>query len=298
MAGNPQPLPVPAQPAATPPSPTLHGVSGEAIELEGGDVHAFSVAPAGLLVEWSTEPPGLGNIDQHGIYHAPAVVDTLRSVVVVAKTPGGAQFGTATITLSDAPRAIGRLGRFGVVVAAVLAIALVYLWSALNVKPRQPMVVIAPPEVTLDPEQDQNGFAFDATVFGDMKNGVTWSASDNGIDGKGLYKRPKKSISGPADVTITAASISDPSIKVTAIVHLVPHQDLAVHPASVSVFTSQQIPFSSRKNGRNRLEGQPVGSRHARRIDWRLHRARFRGPDRTAADHCHRSQDGGRERQP
>ena len=123
-----------------------HGVSGEAIELEGGDVHAFSVAPAGLLVEWSTEPPGLGNIDQHGIYHAPAVVDTLRSVVVVAKTPGGAQFGTATITLSDAPRAIGRLGRFGVVVAAVLAIALVYLWSALNVKPRQPMVVIAPPE--------------------------------------------------------------------------------------------------------------------------------------------------------
>ena len=82
-----------------------------------------------------------------------------------------------------------------------------------------------------------------------MKNGVTWSASDNGIDGKGLYKRPKKSISGPADATITAASISDPSIKVTAIVHLVPHQDLAVHPASVSVFTSQQIPFRAEKTG-------------------------------------------------
>jgi hypothetical protein len=100
-------------------------VSPEAAELEAGDVHAFSVAPTGLLVEWSTSPDGLGQIDKHGIYAAPPKVDHLRSLVVLAKTPGGAQYGTATVTLSDAPHAISKLGWFGLAVAAVVAIGLI-----------------------------------------------------------------------------------------------------------------------------------------------------------------------------
>src|ERR1039458_3952028 len=153
MPDNPQ---SPSSPA--PPSPTLK-VSPETAELEAGDVLAFSVAPSGLLVEWSTDPPGLGKIDVHGIYQAPDKVDHLRSLVVLAKTPGGAQYGTAAVTLSDAPRAISRLGWFALVVAAAVGIGLIVFWSALNVAPRQPMVAIAPPEVTLDPEKDQS-FSF------------------------------------------------------------------------------------------------------------------------------------------
>jgi hypothetical protein len=242
MADNTNP-----QTPAAPPASTLE-ISPNAIEMQAGDVHAFSVAPAGLLVEWSTEPPGSGGIDAHGIYRAPDKIDSLRSIVVLARTPGGAQYGTAAITLSDAPRAISRLGWFAVVVAVLLGVGLVVFWSALGVAPRQPMVVITPPEITLDPDQDQDGFSFDAIVFGDLKNGVVWSASDNGIDGKGIYKRAKKSIPARTDVTITASSVTDPSIRGTAIVHLVSGQQLVVQPGSVSVFTSQQVAFRVEKS--------------------------------------------------
>ena len=230
----------PSSPA--PPSPTLKVSPGTA-ELEGGDVLAFSVAPAGLLVDWSTDPPLLGTIDVHGIYRAPDQVDHLRSLVVLAKTPGGAQYGTAAVTLSDAPRAISRLGRFAVVVAVAVGIGLIVFWHVLNVAPRQPMVAVAPPVVTLDPEKDQS-FSFGAIVFGDLKNSVTWSASDDGIDGNGVYKRAKKTVSAPIVVTITATSVTDPNVKDSAFVHLIPNQkDLVVQPSSVSVFTSQQVFF-------------------------------------------------------
>jgi|SoiMethySBSTD1v2_1073268.scaffolds.fasta_scaffold452464_1 hypothetical protein len=85
------------QSPAEPPAPTLES-SPKAIEMQAGDVQAFSVAPAGLLVEWSIEPPGSGGIDEHGIYRAPDKIDSLRSIVVLARTPGGAQYGTAAIT--------------------------------------------------------------------------------------------------------------------------------------------------------------------------------------------------------
>jgi hypothetical protein len=242
----------------TPPSATLK-VSPETIEIEGGDVQAFSVAPSGLVVGWSTQPPKLGEINENGVYTAPEKVENQRSVIILAKTPGGAQYGTATVTLSNAPLAISRLGWFALAVAGVLAIGLVVFWSVLNVAPRQPMVVITPPEVTLDPNQDQGGFTFDAIVFGELKNSVIWSSSDGGIDGKGVYKRAKKALASPADIAITATSATDPSIRGSAIVHLIPGQNLAVQPASVSVFTSQQVPF--------RVEGNVSASWHRSRDD-------------------------------
>ena len=241
-------MPEPQQASSPiPPSSTLK-ISPDTIEMGRGDVQAFSTAPNGLAVEWSTEPQGLGEIDSHGIYTAPKQVENQRSVIILAKTPGGAQFGTATVTLSNTQLAISRLGWFAVVVAALLGIGLIVFWSALNVAPRQPMVVITPPEVTLDPNQDQTGFTFDAIVFGDLKNGVVWSSSDGGIDGKGVYRRAKKTVAAPLDVAVTARSVTDPSIRGTSIIHLIPGQNLAVQPASVSVFTSQQVPFRTESN--------------------------------------------------
>jgi hypothetical protein len=49
----------------TPPSPSLK-VLPETVELSSGDVQAFSVSNTGLVVEWSTEPPAVGEIDKHG----------------------------------------------------------------------------------------------------------------------------------------------------------------------------------------------------------------------------------------
>jgi hypothetical protein len=226
----------------TPPSPTLK-VLPQAVELSGGDVQAFSVSNSGLVVQWSTQPEGLGHIDDHGIYRAPNEVPNPRSVVVLAKTPGGAQYGTSTVTLSDAPRAVALVGWYAIVMAILLGLALIFFWRTLNVAPRQPMVVINPPEITLDPENESD-IGFDAVVVGDLKNGVTWSASEGSIDSKGIYTFPKslpKTID--KDVVITAASQSDPNVRDTAVVHLRTGQKLLVHPSAVSVFTSQQVRF-------------------------------------------------------
>jgi len=249
-----------------PPSPTLK-VMPETVELSSGDVQAFSVSNSGLVVEWSTQPQGLGQIDAHGIYHAPDEVPNPRSVVVVAKTPGGAQYGTATLTLSDAPRAVKLLGWYAIVVAVLLGLALVVFWRLLNVV-REPMVVINPPEITLDPEQDQD-IAFDAIVLGDLKNGVTWSASDGNIDiSKGIYKRPKKSLAKPDgdDVTITATSLSDQNVRNTAELHLRIGQQLLVHPSAVSVFTSQQVRFRAEQTE----PAEPQAQEPDKAVKWRL----------------------------
>jgi hypothetical protein len=252
----------------TPPSPTLK-LLPEAVELSSYDVQAFSVSNSGLVVEWSIQPPGVGHIDAHGIYHAPEKVPNPRSVVVLAKTPGGAQYGTATVTLSDAPRAVKLLGWYAIAVAVFLGLALVVFWRLLNVV-REPMVVIDPPEITIDPEQAQD-IVFDAIVLGDLKNGVTWSASDGNIDiSKGIYKRPKKSLTKTdgEDVTITATSLSDQNVRNTAELHLRTGQQLLVHPSAVSVFTSQQVRFRAEQT--ERAEPLTQAPDKDKAIRWRL----------------------------
>ena len=182
--------------------------------------------------------------------------------MILAKTPGGAQYGTATVTLSDAARAVKLVGWYAIIVAVLLGLALVIFWRALNVAARQPMVVINPPEVTIDP-QTESEIEFDAVVIGDLKNGVTWSAEDGSIDPKGIYKFPKsltKSVN--RTVRIFATSLSDPNVRGTAFVNLRTGQKLLVHPNAVSVFTSQQVRFRAEQaeppNPQNQAPDKPV----------------------------------------
>ncbi len=124
------------------------------------------------------------------------------------------------------------------------------------------MVVINPPEVTIDPETESD-IEFDAVVIGDLKNGVTWSASDGSIDPKGIYKFPK-SLPKPVDrdVRIFATSLSDPNVQNTALLHLRTGQKLLVHPNAVSVFTSQQVRFRAEQaeppNPQSQAPDKPV----------------------------------------
>jgi hypothetical protein len=62
-----------------------------------------------------------------------------------------------------------------------------------------------------------------------------------------VVKRAKKTIEKQIDVTITATNVTDPKSK-TRIVHLIAGKNLAVQPAAVSVFTSQQVPFRTEGN--------------------------------------------------
>ena len=129
------------------------------------------------------------------------------------------------------------------------------------------MVVINPPEITLDPEKETD-VEFDAVVMGDLKNGVTWSASEGSIDPKGIYKFPKslpKTID--KDVTITATSQSDPGVTNTAVMHLKTGQKLVVHPSAVSVFTSQQVRFRAETEAANPTDQAP-----GQGVKWSLDR--------------------------
>jgi hypothetical protein len=95
-------------------------------EVLVGDACSFTVHTDNP-VEWSVKPL-VGSIDPQGIYLAPERLNGSRSIVVLAKE-GGGRYATATITLSDAPRKIEWLGRFGIVMAALIGAGVLVLWT-------------------------------------------------------------------------------------------------------------------------------------------------------------------------
>jgi hypothetical protein len=94
---------------------------------------------------------------------------------------------------------------------------------------------------------------FTATVSNDSQNkGVTWSVSGAGCPGvacgtitsTGLYTAPT-AVPNPASVTITAASIADPTRTSASTVTIVPAISLSVNPATASVQTQQTQNFTA-----------------------------------------------------
>ena len=218
------------------------------IELSAEDVQAFKIEGDSVPVEWSIKPP-VGSIDRHGIYVAPVRKDlrNVRSVVVLAQTPDGTSFSTATIVLSDAPRQIFFLGWYGVAASCLLGVAVLLFWQMLNLPLRQPMVMVNPPIVTLDPsQQGEQDIQFTATVMGGTQNAVTWSSSDSTpnnmrIGATGVYRVPK--VTSRTTVTVKATSVVNPDASNTSTIDLSPGRHLEILPQSSSAFTGQQIPF-------------------------------------------------------
>jgi hypothetical protein len=147
---------------------------------------AFVANPANPAVTWSLNP-GFGSVDANGVYTAPAAVasqetDTLTATSVADNT----QTASAVITLLPTAS-----------------------------------VTVLPAWAVLYPAEPQQ---FTATTSNAGTAGVTWSVSPSGagtIDGTGLYTAPA-SISSTQPVTITAASVANPSIPGSTTIYISP----------------------------------------------------------------------------
>ena len=131
--------------------------------------------------------PGYGSVDANGIYTAPAAVasqetDTLTATSVADNT----QTASAVITLLP-----------------TASVTILPAWAVLYAS---------------EPQQ------FTATTSNAGTAGVTWSVSPSGagtIDGTGLYTAPA-SISSTQPVTITAASVANPTIAGSTTIYISP----------------------------------------------------------------------------
>jgi uncharacterized protein (TIGR03437 family) len=171
-----------------------------------------SLTNAASGVTWSINP-SIGTIDTTGLYTAPATLSaTAATKITVTATSidDSTKFGTATITLNPPPPI---------------------------------SVSVSPSSVALTAGQTQQ---FTATLQNSV-HGVTWSVSQQGgtIDQTGLYTAP--SVTTSTKVTITAASVDDPSKTGTASVTVnpAPAVTVTVSPATVSLGSSQTQQFTA-----------------------------------------------------
>jgi hypothetical protein len=241
-AASTAPAPTPTAASSTPPTPTLK-VSPPAIELSAGDAQPFFVEPSSLAVTWEVIPRDVGVI-QDGVYVAPPKVPNPRSVVVLARTGDRGQYGVATVSLSDDLQQIRLLGYYGLAVAVLLGVAMLLFWSLLDRAPRETMVVVNPPFVTLDSKRNEM-IQFAATIVGKANHAVIWTATEGKmIDSNGVYRHSEqKDAKETKSFKVRATSSVDQSSFGEAIVNLVPDRRLLVFPSGVSAFTSEQIPF-------------------------------------------------------
>jgi hypothetical protein len=101
-------------------------------------------------------------------------------------------------------------------------------------------VTISPTSVTMNSSQNQH---FKATVTGNARNGVTWSASLGSVTTTGTYTAPL--VSAPTTTYVTATSVVDPTKSATAVVTVYPPISVSVTPASASVLSAGTQQFSA-----------------------------------------------------
>lgn len=168
--------------------PIAISVTPGAAALPAGGTQQFTanvVNTNNTGVTWTLSPAGLGSISAAGLYTAPATVTSQQTVTVTAMSLADVtQLASATITLGTAAPAA----------------------SAVNVSPLA---------ATLYANQTQQ---FTATVTNIGNGPVTWSISPAGagnIDSTGLYTAPA-TINSQATVTVTATSVTDPTVSGSA----------------------------------------------------------------------------------
>ncbi len=176
------------------------------------------------------------------VYSSPKEL-TMPQTVIVTATASTGQCATAAIDLTDAPARVRWLAwcavpalrkarreepgtaplpdfaaihselrqHNAIAVGVLLASGIVAVWSYLYPPPSTRLVVINPPLITLDPGRDER-FTFVATVLGDSRNAVTWSAEGGGeIDSSGVFwQKPDTAAGIDKVVKITARSVADP----------------------------------------------------------------------------------------
>lgn len=172
-------------------------------------------------VTWSLSP-AVGTIS-NGLYTAPVSIPSNQTVSVIASS---------------------------VVDPTKVAVATVTLIASESVS-------LSPASATLHASQTAQ---FTLTVANTTNSGVTWSLTPAiGAVSNGLYTAPE-SIASAQTVTITAASIADPSKSASSEVYLLPPVAVTLSPATISLKAGQTTLFTAN-----------VGNASISAVSWSLH---------------------------
>jgi RHS repeat-associated protein len=190
-----------------------HAVVPGTVALSAGQTQQFVLPQTGGCTAagpvWSIAPSGAGSVSATGLYTAPATVSAQQTVTVTAANAAtGAAISTASVTLMP------------------------------------PVVVtVTPATATVDSAyQQQQQFA--ATVMNASNPAVAWSVSPTwagNITANGLYT--ETDFGDPEPVTITAASVQDPTKSASAMV-TVQQSSVNVTPNQVSLDEGQTQQFT------------------------------------------------------
>lgn len=159
---------------------------------------------------------------------AKSVIVPARAKTVTFPVTAASAIGTAGAVLSATANAVSRSWTFSIAGAVVT-------------------VGLAPRAVTLYPGQKAQ---FQASVSGIQNTAVVWSlAPKTGlISTSGLYTAPSQ-ISAVSQVTLTAASVADPSKKITAILTLAPAVTISAAPTAYTLASGQSLTFLATVGG-------------------------------------------------
>jgi hypothetical protein len=145
------------------------------------------VNAANTAVTWSITPGGVGSVSSAGLYTAPANVTAQQTVVLkVTSVADTSKSATATVTLYPSIQ-----------------------------------VTVTPTATSLYASQTQQ---FTATLVNSSNTAVTWSITPSGVGSLsqvGLYTAPSGVIA-QQNLTVTAASVVDPSKSASAVITLSP----------------------------------------------------------------------------
>jgi hypothetical protein len=187
----------------------------------------FSLAEQ--VTGWEVLPAGAGTITSAGLYTAPAVYTSSYAYVYGSS---GNSYYAATVNLSPTPVASAGPANSGVQVS-------------ISVSPSSAYVVAG------------QSAQFTASVTGTTNQQVMWSITQGtGFISSGLYYAPA-SVSAPTAVTITAASVAEPSKTASATVVVeplapapsAPTVSVSLTPQTVSLTAGQTKQFTATVSG-------------------------------------------------
>ena len=252
-----------------PPEPPINVLSviPEKAELKEGEQLAFRVEPKDLAVLWQAS---LGNVEATGVYTAPKKIFSQQTVILTAKSPDGAKYGNATVTLSNAAYWTRVLAIFWIALSFLLPVIIVYLWPLLETHSQSVSVVVNPPLITLNFQSKQQFSAEIIGVVNDSKKAVTWKSSDGSDVNSGVYTPPDKAL--PGQIQITATSKEDPTRSANATVYLTKDVSMAVLPSFATLQPSQTVQFAVvAMLPATAADAQPKAQTHSD-IEWTLSR--------------------------
>jgi len=192
-----------------PPTPAVTiSMTPSSASLQGGQSATFAATVTGssnTAVNWSVSP-SVGTIS-NGVYTAPSTIPTGQTVTVAATSAADpTKIATAVVTL-------------------VPAIS----------------VAVVPASASLTSSQSVQ---FNASLSGTTNPNVSWSLSPSvGSLSNGLYQAPA-TINSQQNVTVTAASLADPTKTGSATITLAPAVGIALTPSSTSLTGGQSTQFS------------------------------------------------------